>query len=234
MNLIMILATARLVTTNLNSKLFKSKLRPWKESLDLNAHLLAASHVMAVSRWSEAKALINDDLAPVPASRRTWSMWNIAALWVGMAICITTYTLASSLIEEGMSWAQAILTIFLGNLIVLIPMTLNAHPGTAYGIPFPVLIRSSFGTLGSNIPALMRALVASGWFGIRTWIGGAAIYAMAAIIFGFDSARRSALPLVGISGGELLCFLLFWAINLFVIIRGWSPSNGSRSLPRPS
>ena len=106
---------------------------------------------------TESRTLINDDLAPVPAARRTWSMWSIAALWIGMAICITTYTLASSLIEQGMNWRQAVLTIFLGNLIVLIPMTLNAHPGTAYGIPFPVLIRASFGTLGSNIPALMRA-----------------------------------------------------------------------------
>ncbi len=168
----------------------------------------------------QSDALINDDLAPVPVAERTWSMWSIAALWVGMAICITTYTLASSLIEQGMNWKQAVLTIFLGNLIVLIPMTLNAHPGTAYGIPFPVLIRASFGTLGSNIPALMRALVACGWFGIQTWIGGAAIYAMAAIVFGFNPALKTALPVIGISGGEFFCFLIFWAINIFVIVRG--------------
>lgn len=168
----------------------------------------------------ESSPLSNEDLAPVPAARRTWSMWSIAALWVGMAICITTYTLASSLIEQGMNWRQAVLTIFLGNLIVLIPMTLNAHPGTAYGIPFPVLIRASFGTLGSNIPALMRALVACGWFGIQTWIGGAAIYAMAAIVCGFDPAQKTALPVIGISLGEFVCFLIFWAINLFVIIKG--------------
>ncbi len=169
---------------------------------------------------NEPGPLINEDLAPVPASRRTWSMWSIAALWVGMAICITTYTLASSLIEQGMNWRQAVLTIFLGNLIVLIPMTLNAHPGTAYGIPFPVLIRASFGTLGSNIPALMRALVACGWFGIQTWIGGAAIYAMAAIVCGFNPAQKTALPVIGISLGEFACFLIFWAINLLVIIKG--------------
>ncbi len=147
-------------------------------------------------------------------------MWSIAALWVGMAICITTYTLASSLIEQGMNWKQAIFIIFLGNLIVLIPMTLNAHPGTAYGIPFPVLVRASFGTLGSNIPALMRALVACGWFGIQTWIGGAAIYAMSSIIFGFDTTHKAVLPFLGISPGELLCFLIFWAINIFIIVRG--------------
>ncbi len=164
--------------------------------------------------------LINDDLAPVPTARRTWSMWSIAALWVGMAICITTYTLAGSLIEQGMNWSQAILTIFLGNLIVLIPMILNAHPGTAYGIPFPVLVRASFGTRGSNIPALMRALVACGWFGIQTWIGGAAIYAMSAIIFGFNPAQKVNLPIVGISPGELACFLIFWAVNILIILRG--------------
>ncbi len=168
----------------------------------------------------KSSALFNDDLAPVPPSARTWSMWSIAALWVGMAICITTYTLASSLIEQGMNWKQALLTIFLGNLIVLIPMTLNAVPGTAYGIPFPVLIRASFGTLGSNVPALMRALVACGWFGIQTWIGGAAIYAMSAIILNFDTAHKALLPVIGISSGELFCFLLFWAINIYVVIRG--------------
>ena len=164
--------------------------------------------------------LYNADLAPVPQSKRTWTVWSIAALWVGMAICITTYTLASGLIAQGMNWKQAIATIFLGNLIVLIPMTLNAHPGTAYGIPFPVLLRSSFGTLGSNIPALMRALVACGWFGIQTWIGGASIYAMSSIIFGFDPAQKTVLPILGISGGELLCFFIFWGINIAVIVRG--------------
>jgi NCS1 family nucleobase:cation symporter-1 len=175
---------------------------------------------LSLSAASASPALFNEDLAPVPPSRRTWSLWNIAALWVGMSICITTYTLASSLIQQGMNWKQAMLTIFLGNLIVLIPMTLNAHPGTAYGIPFPVLVRASFGTLGANIPALMRALVACGWFGIQTWIGGAAIYAMAAIIFRFDPAARALLPVLGISGGQFFCFLIFWAINLLVIVKG--------------
>ena len=177
-------------------------------------------HRSALPKNFESSNLFNADLAPVSAERRTWSMWSIAALWVGMAICITTYTLASSLIEQGMSWKQAVLTIFIGNLIVLVPMTLNAHPGTAYGIPFPVLVRASFGTFGANIPALMRALVACGWFGIQTWIGGAAIYAMAAVIFEFDPSQRTILPVIGISAGELLCFLLFWAINIFVIMRG--------------
>jgi nucleobase:cation symporter-1, NCS1 family len=174
----------------------------------------------AETRQTAPCLLTNADLAPVPGARRTWSMWSIAALWVGMAVCITTYTLASSLIEQGMNWKQAILTIFLGNVIVLIPMMLNAHPGTAYGIPFPVLVRASFGTRGSNIPALLRALVACGWFGIQTWIGGAAIYAMSAIIFGFDPAQRTNLPILGISPGELGCFLIFWAVNIVIILRG--------------
>ena len=181
--------------------------------------ILPDSEMTRLAEIGESR-LYNPDLAPVAESRRTWSMWSIAALWVGMAICITTYTLASSLIEQGMSWKQAILTIFLGNLIVLIPMTLNAHPGTRYGIPFPVLVRASFGTLGSNVPALMRALVACGWFGIQTWIGGASIYAMSSIIFGFDPAQKVNLPVIGISSGEFLCFMIFWAINIFIIIKG--------------
>ncbi len=164
--------------------------------------------------------LANADLAPIPPEKRTWSTWHIAALWIGMAVCIPTYQMASNLIGQGMNWWQALLTIFLGNVIVLIPMTLNAHPGTRYGIPFPVLLRASFGTRGANIAAVLRGLVACGWFGIQTWIGGAAIYATAALIFGFDPATRSALPVLGISPGELACFFLFWAVNVFFIMKG--------------
>lgn len=164
--------------------------------------------------------LSNADLAPVTPERRTWSTWHIAALWVGMAVCIPTYMMAGDLIGKGMNWWQALLTIFLGNVIVLIPMTLNAHPGTRYGIAFPVLLRASFGTRGANIAALLRGLVACGWFGIQTWLGGAAIYGICAIVFGFDPASATRLPLLGISPGQLAAFLAFWAINVAIILRG--------------
>src|SRR6266436_2523077 len=128
------------------------------------------------------RSLYNEDLAPVPPERRTWTIYNYASLWVAMSVCIPTYMLASGLIAGGMNWWQAIGTIALANLIVLVPMILNAHAGTKYGIPFPVLARASFGTLGSNIPALLRAIVACGWFGIQTWIGGQAINAMLVVL----------------------------------------------------
>ena len=127
----------------------------------------------------EMSPLFHADLAPTTLAQRTWSVWSIAALWVSMSACIPTYMLASSLITGGMNWWQAVLTIFLGNVIVLIPMVLNAHAGTKYGIPFPVYCRASFGTWGANIPALLRAMVACGWFGIQCWIGGAAIFQVA-------------------------------------------------------
>ncbi|HMD61829.1 MAG TPA: cytosine permease, partial [Opitutaceae bacterium] len=120
-------------------------------------------------------ALENPDLAPVRPERRTWRVGSYAALWISMSACVPTYMLASSLVGGGMNWWEAILTIFLGNAIVLVPILLNAHAGTRYGIPFPVLCRASFGTRGANIPALLRAFVACGWFGIQTWIGGDAI-----------------------------------------------------------
>src|ERR1700758_4422097 len=126
--------------------------------------------------------LYNDDLAPVPASRRKWGMLSFAALWISMSACIPTYMLASSLIGGGMNWWEAVLTIFLGNLIVLVPMILNAHAGTKYGIPFPVYVRASFGVRGANIPAVLRAIVACGWFGIQSWIGGQAIYSMLVVL----------------------------------------------------
>ena len=162
--------------------------------------------------------LFNADLAPVPQSRRTWGMLSFAALWISMSACIPTYMLASGLIGGGMNWWQAILTIFLGNLIVLVPMILNAHAGTRYGIPFPVYCRASFGTKGANVPAILRALVACGWFGIQTWIGGEAIYKICVTIFNLHPA--TATNWLGITGGQFLCFLFFWGVNMFVIYRG--------------
>lgn len=165
-------------------------------------------------------SLTNADLAPVALDKRTWSRWDVAALWVGMAVCIPTYTMASSLIGNGMTWWQALLTVLLGNLIVLVPMTLNAHPGTAYGIPFPVLLRASFGIRGANIAALLRGVVACGWFGIQTWFGGAALHATLAIIFGFDASGGTPIPALGISASQLTFFLIFWAMNVFFIWKG--------------
>jgi NCS1 family nucleobase:cation symporter-1 len=172
-----------------------------------------------VSIEIEHSTLYNKDLAPVPKARRTWRVGSFAALWISMSACIPTYMLASSLIGGGMNWSQAILTIFLGNLIVVVPMILNAHAGTRYGIPFPVFCRASFGTRGANVPALMRAFVACGWFGIQTWIGGAAIYKILGVFFpGLTSAGPPSF--LGITFAEFVCFLFFWAINMFVVFKG--------------
>ncbi len=168
----------------------------------------------------EDSSLFNEDLAPVPASRRTWSFWNFAALWISMSACIPTYMLASSLIGGGMNWSQAILTIFLGNVIVLIPMVLNAHAGTRYGIPFPVFCRASFGIRGANIPALLRALVACGWFGIQSWIGGNAIYKILGVFIPAFASTAPATNALGINLAQFLCFLFFWGVNMWVIYRG--------------
>jgi NCS1 family nucleobase:cation symporter-1 len=166
----------------------------------------------------EQSHLCNADLAPVPASRRQWGALSFAALWVSMSACIPTYMLASSLIGGGMNWWEAVLTIFLGNLIVLVPMLLNAHAGTLYGIPFPVYCRASFGTVGANVPAILRALVACGWFGIQTWIGGDAIYKIGVTIFHWNPAPAT--NWLGITFPHFLCFLFFWGVNMFVVYRG--------------
>jgi nucleobase:cation symporter-1, NCS1 family len=156
-------------------------------------------------------SLYNPDLAPIPKEKRSWSTYNYASLWIAMSVCIPTYMLASGLIAGGMNWFQAVLTVLLGNLIVLIPMLLNAHAGTRYGIPFPVFIRASFGVRGANIPAILRALVACGWFGIQAWIGGQAMYSLLQIAW--PGAAN-------IPGSAWLCFFFFWGINMFVIWRG--------------
>jgi NCS1 family nucleobase:cation symporter-1 len=155
-------------------------------------------------------SLYNEDLAPVPQSRRTWGVYSYASLWVAMSVCIPTYMLASGLIAGGMNWWQAVGTILLGNLIVLVPMLLNAHAGAAYGIPFPVFVRASFGVRGANIPAVLRALVACGWFGIQTWIGGQAIQSMISILW----------PAASGEGLVWVCFFSFWALNMLVIWMG--------------
>ena len=164
------------------------------------------------------KSLYSEDLAPVPVTNRKWNTWNYAALWISMSLCIPTYMLASSLIGGGMNWWQAILTIFLGNTIVLVPMILNGHAGAKYGIPFPVFARASFGVRGANIPAILRAIVACGWFGIQTWIGGAAIYQMIRVWSpSLPEIDASALFPQAI---PFICFLAFWALNMFIVYLG--------------
>ena len=153
----------------------------------------------------------NRDLAPAGPSRRTWSTWNITAMWIGMSVVITTYTLASGLMGAGMNWWQALLTISLGNLIVLIPMILNAHAGTRYGIPFPVFLRASFGVRGANIGAIARALVACGWFGIQTWLGGLALDALTSQLW----AGWADVP-----GHKAIAFAVFWVAQVLIILRG--------------
>ena len=158
-----------------------------------------------------SSSLYNKDLAPVSRERRTWRTYNYAALWISMSVNIPTYMLASGMIAGGMNWQQALFTVFLGNVLVLIPMLLNAHAGARYGIPFPVFARASFGVLGANVPAILRALVACGWFGIQTWIGGEAINAMiVALAPGWSHFQY----------GAAVCFFFFWLLNVLVILRG--------------
>ncbi len=165
---------------------------------------------MPASQQIQNSPLYNEDLAPTTPERRHWGTYNFAALWVSMSVNILTYMLAASLIQGGMNWKQAVLTVFLGNTIVLVPMLLNSHPGARYGVPFPVLARASFGVLGANFAAVLRALVACGWFGIQTWIGGEAINTLMSLA---PAWRR-------VPHGAAICFMAFWLINLAVILRG--------------
>ena len=163
----------------------------------------------------------NEDLAATQPSQKTWGTWNFAALWISMSLCIPTYMLASSLIDGGMNWWQAILTIFLGNTIVLVPMLLNGHAGAKYGIPFPVFARASFGIRGANLPAILRAIVACGWFGIQTWIGGFAIFQMLKIWMpAIDTLPQIFPEAWGLQTGPFITFILFWLLNMYVVYLG--------------
>lgn len=179
-----------------------------------------------------ASPLWNHDLAPTSIAQRTWSTWNIAALWIGMSVVITTYTLAGGMISAGMNWWQAMITILLGNTIVLIPMTLNAHAGTKYGVSFPVLLRASFGTKGANVAALSRAVVACGWFGIQTWIAGVALDACFGTLWSGWNTTFAA-QILGIDLHTWLSFFLFWGIQVFFIINGLESIKWLESLSAP-
>ncbi|MBL4905657.1 MAG: NCS1 family nucleobase:cation symporter-1 [Flavobacteriaceae bacterium] len=157
--------------------------------------------------------LYSEDLAPVPENKRTWSKWHLAAIWVGMAVCIPTYLLASYMIKTGLNWSEALIIIGLANLIITIPMVLNGHAGVKYGIPFPVIGRAAFGTKGVHFASVTRGVIACGWFGVQTWIGGLAIYAIFNAITGTDGE-------LGLSVGKFVGFGIFWVINMYFIWKG--------------
>src|SRR5688572_30629745 len=162
--------------------------------------------------------LWNKDLAPTTIAQRTWSTWHIAALWIGMSVVISTYMIAGSMIEAGMTWWQAMITVLLGNTIVLIPMCLNAHAGTKYGVSFPVLLRASFGTRGANVPAMLRAIVACGWFGIQTWLGATAID----VLFGMlvPAWNSMSATFLEVALHTWIAFFLFWGVQVYFIVTG--------------
>jgi len=157
--------------------------------------------------------LYSEDLAPVSKENRTWNKWNLAAIWVGMAVCIPTYLLASYMIKTGLNWYEALIIIGLANLIITVPMILNGHAGVKYGVPFPVIGRAAFGTKGIHIASVSRGIIACGWFGVQTWIGGLAIYAIFNAITGSTGE-------LGLSVGKFVGFGIFWFINIYFIWKG--------------
>ncbi|MEO8670634.1 MAG: NCS1 family nucleobase:cation symporter-1 [Tahibacter sp.] len=180
----------------------------------------------------EQGALYNADLAPTTPAQRTWTWYHYAALWVGMVMCIPSYTLAAGLIDQGMSPWQAVATVLLGNAIVLVPMLLIGHAGAKYGIPYAVLVRSSFGTQGAKLPALLRAIVACGWYGIQTWFGGLAIYTLVNILTG-NALHADPLPWLGINLAQLLCFVAFWTLQLYFVVHGTESIRWLESISAP-
>lgn len=177
-------------------------------------------------------SLYNADMAPVSDLERTWNMWSYASLWVAMVVCVPTYMLSGGLVAAGMNWWQAVLTVFVGNAIVVIPMMMIGHMGTKYGVPFPVLLRSAFGTKGARIPALARGLVACGWFGINTWVGGSAIYVILNKLSG-DMFMGADLPVLGIDLAQTICFLIFWSMHLYFIKKGTESIRWLETLAAP-
>jgi len=174
---------------------------------------------MTTTKSGAESGLSNADLAPVGPEQRTWRWWHFAALWLGMVIAVPAYMLPASMLEQGMSGLQAVGIVLLGNMVVLVPILLIGHAGSRYGVPFAVLVRSSFGVEGAKLPALARALVACGWYGIQTWIGGGAMLALTGIVVGHD-LKGPSVPLLGIGLGQLIAFAIFWLAQLFFVAKG--------------
>ncbi len=193
----------------------------------------------AISAFSAVKTefaesnLINADLAPIDSAHRTSNLWHVASLWVGMSVCIPTYMLAASMIESGMNWWQSLLTIFLGNALVLLPLAINGHAGAKYGIPFPAFARAAFGIRGAHIPSLMRALIACGWFGIQTWIGGLAIHAIISILWPEWSRLGGDWRFMGYGLPHFLSFILFWLMNIYFVWAGTESIKWLETLSAP-
>lgn len=186
-----------------------------------------------VGEVPEDPVLHNPDLEPTGEEERTWDKWNLAALWVGMSVCIPTFLLAGTLIKMGMNWWQATLTVFLGNMIVLVPLVLNGHAGTKYGIPFPVFARASFGVFGAHVPSIARALVASGWFGIQTYVGGEAILQMIKAVWPGFAELGGGASLIGMDLPSWICFMAFWFLNMFFVWKGHESIKWLENLAAP-
>jgi NCS1 family nucleobase:cation symporter-1 len=177
--------------------------------------------------------LLNEDLAPVPDGKRSWNVWHFVSLWVGMSVCIPTYMLAAVMIESGLTWRQSLLAIFLGNVIVLVPLVINGFAGTRYGIPFPVFARASFGHSGAHVPSLLRSVVACGWFGIQTWIGGLAISGLFGLLWAGWPSLGGGWSFMGHGAPEYAGFLVFWIINLYFVLAGTESIKWLETLAAP-
>ncbi|HWP37773.1 MAG TPA: NCS1 family nucleobase:cation symporter-1 [Gemmatimonadales bacterium] len=178
--------------------------------------------------------LINADIAPTRPEQRTWNLWHIASLWVGMSVCIPTYMLAASMIDAGLSWQRSLFAILLGNVIVLVPLVINAHAGTKYGVPFPVYARAAFGVAGAHVPAMMRAVVACGWFGIQTWIGGLAIHALLGILWPAWLELGGDWRFMGYGVPHYVSFIAFWIVNMYFVWAGTESIKWLETLSAPA
>jgi nucleobase:cation symporter-1, NCS1 family len=178
-------------------------------------------------------SLVNEDISPTPIGARTWSRWHIASLWVAMSVCIPTYMLSAAMIDAGMTWGQALLAIFIGNAIVLVPLVINAHAGTRYGIPFPVYARAAYGTVGAHVPSLLRSVVACGWFGIQTWIGGLAVNAAIGMVWAGWTGLGGDWSFMGYGLPQYVSFLLFWCVNLYFVWAGTESIKWMETLAAP-
>jgi NCS1 family nucleobase:cation symporter-1 len=178
-------------------------------------------------------SLINADLAPVPPERRTWNLWHVASLWVGMSVCIPTYMLAAGMIAAGLNWWASLLAVLLGNAIVFVPLAINGHAGARYGIPFPVFARAAFGTRGAHVPSLLRSVIACGWFGIQTWIGGFAINVILGILWDGWRSLGGEWRFMGHGAPLFLSFLIFWLVNMYFVWAGTESIKWMETLSAP-
>lgn len=162
-------------------------------------------------------SLYNDDLAPIPHSKRTWGWFEIFNVWSNDIQSLFGYTLAASLfLTYGLNGWAVMAAIILAGVIVMFLVNLSGKPSVKYGVPFPVLSRASMGVRGANFPALLRGIVGIFWYGVQTYFASTAVTLLITAFFGGGDGAT----FLGLTAVAWLSFVIVWVFQIAIFWSG--------------